>query len=58
MTTIETTPDFKARIALIMRQRETGKRYSVLGAPRTQGCVLRKATDRGYYPPAKKGKDQ
>ena len=38
----ETTSDFKARIALLMRQRETGKTYSIIGAPRAHPCVVRK----------------
>ncbi len=30
----ETVADFKQRIAIIMRERETGKKYSVVGASR------------------------
>jgi hypothetical protein len=30
----ETVADFKQRIALVMRERETGKKYSVVGASR------------------------
>jgi hypothetical protein len=35
----ESVADFKARIALIMRERETGKRYSIIGAARNHSCV-------------------
>jgi hypothetical protein len=31
---VESVADFKQRIALMMRERETGKRYSVIGASR------------------------
>ena len=34
--------DFKDRIARIMRERETGKKYSVIGGPRGADCVVRK----------------
>jgi hypothetical protein len=37
-----TTGDFKARITAIMRQRETGKQWSLVGGPRAHKCVLRK----------------
>jgi hypothetical protein len=40
--TTETTADFKQRIAILMRFRETGKRYSLVGAARADQCVLRK----------------
>jgi hypothetical protein len=38
----ETVADFKQRIAIMMRQRETGKRYSIVGASRAHECVVRK----------------
>jgi hypothetical protein len=37
----ESVADFKARIALMMRERETGKRYSIIGAARSHPCVTR-----------------
>jgi hypothetical protein len=40
----ESVADFKARIALMMRERETGKRYSVIGAARSHPCVTRDFT--------------
>jgi hypothetical protein len=45
---VESVADFKARIALIMRERETGKKYSLVGASRAPEILLRKPTDRGY----------
>jgi hypothetical protein len=51
-----TTTDFKARIALIMRNAEqTGKQWTLVGGPRSHQCVLRKPSDRGYNKPNKKG---
>jgi len=41
----ETVSDFKARIALLMRQRETGNTYSVIGAARAPECQRRKPGD-------------
>lgn len=38
----ESVADFKHRIAIIMRERETGKRYSIIGAARSHPCVVRK----------------
>jgi hypothetical protein len=38
----ESVADFKQRIAIIMRQRETGKKYSIVGGPRAHECVVRK----------------
>jgi hypothetical protein len=38
----ETVADFKQRIAIMMRERETGKKYSVVGGPRAHSCVVRK----------------
>jgi hypothetical protein len=38
--------DFKSHIAMIMRERETGKRYSVIGGPRAHECVVRKPVDK------------
>lgn len=40
--TTETTPDFKARIALIRRNAETGKKWTLVGGPRAHQSVLRK----------------
>jgi hypothetical protein len=37
----ESVSDFKARIAIMMRERETGKVYSVMGASRADKCVVR-----------------
>jgi hypothetical protein len=34
MSQPESVADFKHRIAVIMRERETGKRYSIIGASR------------------------
>jgi hypothetical protein len=51
---METVSDFKARIALIMRNaKQTGKKWSLVGAPLTHESLLRKPTDRGYYPPSR-----
>jgi hypothetical protein len=38
----ETVADFKSRLALMMRERETGKKYSVMGGPRAHDSVVRK----------------
>jgi hypothetical protein len=38
----ESVADFKQRIAIMMRERETGKRYSIVGGPRADVCVVRK----------------
>lgn len=36
----ESVADFKQRIAIIMRERETGHKYSIIGGPRApEGCV-------------------
>lgn len=37
----ESVADFKARIAKMIRERETGHKYSVIGAPRPSPCLLR-----------------
>ena len=37
----ESVSDFKQRIAIMMRERETGKKYSVMGGPRADDCVVR-----------------
>jgi hypothetical protein len=37
----ESVVDFKARLALLMRQRETGIQYTVLGAKPSDKCVTR-----------------
>lgn len=42
----ETVSDFKQRIAIIRREIETGKRYSLVGGPRAHSCVVRKARKR------------
>ena len=39
----ESVADFKQRLAIIMRERETGHRYSIVGAARPHPCVRRKA---------------
>jgi len=38
----ETVADFRQRIAILMRERETGKKYSIVGGPRAAECVVRK----------------
>jgi hypothetical protein len=42
----ESVSDFKARLALLMRQRETGNTYSIIGAPRASECLRRSRNDR------------
>jgi hypothetical protein len=37
----ESIADFKHRIALLMRNREGGKQYSIIGAARPDPCVVR-----------------
>jgi hypothetical protein len=37
----ETIAEFKHRIALLMRNREGGKQYSIIGAARPDPCVVR-----------------
>jgi hypothetical protein len=37
----ETMAEFKHRIALLMRNREGGKVYSIIGAARPHPCVIR-----------------
>jgi hypothetical protein len=37
----ESIADFKHRIALLMRNREGGKAYSIIGAARPDPCVIR-----------------
>lgn len=37
----ESMADFKHRIALLMRNREGGKVYSIIGAARPDPCVIR-----------------
>lgn len=38
----ESVSDFKQRICIMMREQETGKKYSIVGASRADECVLRK----------------
>jgi hypothetical protein len=38
----ESVADFKQRLAIMMRERETGKRYSIIGAAPAHPCVVRK----------------
>jgi hypothetical protein len=45
----ESVADFKHRIALMIRERETGKKYSIIGAARASACVLR-GPDAGLTP--------
>jgi hypothetical protein len=40
----ESVSDFKSRLALLMRQRETGIQYTVLGARPSHQCLVRKHT--------------
>jgi hypothetical protein len=44
----ETIADFKARIALLMRERETGEKCSIIGAARSHSCVVRKTKTYGH----------
>jgi hypothetical protein len=37
----ESVADFKQRLALMIRERETGKKYSVIGAAPTPPALLR-----------------
>ena len=37
----ETTAEFRARLAKMIRERETGKKYSVIGASRPHRCAIR-----------------
>jgi hypothetical protein len=37
----ESVADFKARLALLVRQRDTGNNYSIIGAPRAPACLRR-----------------
>jgi hypothetical protein len=39
----ESMADFKHRIALLMRNREGGAQYSIIGAAPADPCVVRKA---------------
>lgn len=38
----ESVADFRARLAIMMRERDTGKRYSVIGAAPANECVVRR----------------
>jgi hypothetical protein len=40
----ETVADFKHRLALMIRERETGKKYSFIGAARSHQCVVRSSS--------------
>lgn len=48
----ESVADFKQRIAIMMRERETGKKYSIVGAARAHDCVIRKHTQYGTNKPS------
>lgn len=37
----ESVADFKHRLARMARERETGKRYSIIGAAPSHPCVVR-----------------
>ena len=37
----ESVADFKQRLAIMIRERETGKKYSIIGAAPTPACLLR-----------------
>lgn len=37
----ETVADFRERITRMVRERETGKKYSIIGAARPSPCLLR-----------------
>jgi hypothetical protein len=43
--TVESIGDFRERIARLMRNRETGKKYSVIGAARAHKSVVRSNGD-------------
>jgi hypothetical protein len=45
----ESVADFKQRIAIIMRKRNGYGDYSIVGAAKSDPCVVRKPTDKGYY---------
>jgi N-methylhydantoinase B/oxoprolinase/acetone carboxylase alpha subunit len=49
----ESVSDFKARIAALMRGTTEPQ---IIGARASHPSLVRKPTDRGYYPPTKKGK--
>lgn len=38
----ESVADFKQRLAILFRERETGKKFSHVGGPRAHDCVVRK----------------
>jgi hypothetical protein len=42
----ESIADFKHRIALLMRNKEGGKQYSIIGAARPHPCVVRPKQDK------------
>ena len=46
----ESMADFKARIALLMRNKEGGKIYSVIGAARPDPALVRAAVIEGSTP--------
>jgi hypothetical protein len=50
----DTVADFKHRIAIIMRERETGIKYSIIGGPRADDCVVRKPHCSGCRNPAQR----
>jgi hypothetical protein len=42
---LESVSDFKARLAQMMRERETGKKFAIVGASRAHECVVRKTNN-------------
>jgi hypothetical protein len=50
---VESVADFRARIAALVRGSSNTELPPVR---RSHPCVVRRPTDRGYYPPTKKGK--
>ena len=46
----ETTEDFKARLAAMLRQ----PNEPIGGAQRSHPCRVRRPSDRGFYPPARR----
>jgi hypothetical protein len=53
MKRYETVEDFRQRIAVMMRERETGNKYEMVGASAPMPDIVRTKSDRGFYPPAK-----
>jgi hypothetical protein len=48
---VESTADFKQRLALMGRERDTGNKYAVVGAAPAHPCVVRRVRPRGQIKP-------